>query len=433
MKKRFIIGMTAAALALTACGSVSENSGSDNSSKKNKSGSASVTPVAADESTQKVKAESSEEFNKGAANFSAEMFKQIMAENGNENVLVSPESVLMCMGMVANGAESETLDELTKTLCGGNLDTLNAGAKEWAAHQNDPEYADLFKISNANSAWINDLEGFNIKQDYVNRVSDVFGAEIMLTPFSSSTVDDMNNWCKDKTDGMIPQLIDDLPDSSKLVLINAITFEAQWDETYDDYQCVDGNFNAADGSVRDVTMLTSIEDTYVEDGSATGFVKYYNGGYAFMALLPNEGVSVSDYAASMTGESLTALYENRSNEYDVTCNLPEFNYDYSKDLNGTLANMGINRAFDEEAAQFGGMTSDTDLYINKVVHKTHIELDRNGTKAAAATAALMVDGAIMLEDKEQKEVILDRPFIYAIIDTHNDLPVFIGCVNDCGE
>ena len=92
--------------------------------------------------------------------------------------------------------------------------------------------------------------------------------------------------------------------------------------------------------------------------------------------------------------------------------------------------MGINHAFDSENAQFSGMTDDTELYIDKVIHKTHIELDRNGTKAAAATAALMTDGAMIAEEKESREVILDRPFIYTIIDTQSGLPVFIGCVND---
>ena len=353
-----------------------------------------------------------------------------MAQNDGGNVLVSPESVLMCMGMVANGAEGETLDELTGTLAGGDLATLNSGAKAWYVNQNDPENAELFKISNANSAWIKQVEGFNVKQDYINTVSDVFGAEIALAPFDSSTVKDINSWCSSKTDGMIPSLQGDLPESAKMVLINAICFDAEWAETYDEYQCADGSFTAADGSVRNVTMLSSTESQYVEDDKATGFVKYYDGGYAFMAVLPKEGISVSDYAASMDGDTLATLFDCKSAKYDVSAKLPEFSYDWDGDIKNTLADMGIKQAFNSETAQFHGMTEDTDLYIDKVIHKTHIELDRNGTKAAAATAAMMKDAAMIAEEKETKEVILDRPFIYSIIDTKSGLPVFIGCVND---
>ncbi len=431
MKKRFLIGMTAAAMALTACGNIAEQTTSGKTKKSDAPVKVSAKILEADAPASQVAPAASEQFTKGAADFSAEFFKQVMAGNSSgRNVLVSPESVLMCMGMAANGAEGETLDELTRTLCGSDLDTLNSGAKAWSDAQNDPDLTELFKISSANSAWIKDMEGFNVKQDYINTVSGVYGAEIALAPFDSSTVSDINSWCSQKTDGMIPKLLNDLPDSAKMVLINAICFEAEWAEQYEEYQCTDGKFSAADGSVRDVTMLSSTEDTYVQDDKATGFVKYYNGGYAFMAVLPNEGVSVSDYAASMTGDTLTSLFDNRSNDYDVFAKLPEFKYDWDDDIKGTLEGMGINHAFDSENAQFSGMTDDTELYIDKVIHKTHIELDRNGTKAAAATAALMTDGAIIAEEKESREVILDRPFIYTIIDTQSGLPVFIGCVND---
>lgn len=434
MKRRFIAGMAAAALAFAGCGSVAETA---ESAGKSASGPVSASEsrisaevLKADTSSSSVTAANSDGFTKGAANFSAEMFKHVMAEQGSENVLISPESVLMCMGMVANGAEGETLDELTKTLIGGDLDTLNSGAKELFANQNAPELKELFNMSCANSAWIQN--GLNVEPNYLNTVADVFGADTVLTPMDSSTVDDINIWCSDKTNGMIDKMLtpESIDANTRMVLINAVCFEAEWQEQYEDYQCENGIFRAADGSEKDVTMLHSTESQYVEDGSATGFVKYYDGGYAFMAVLPNEGTSVSDYAASMTGDTLTSLFENRSYEYDVDCKLPEFTYDWGSDIKKTLADMGIKRAFDDSAAQFGGMTKDADLFISKVIHKTHIELDRNGTRAAAVTAAFADEACALPEERETKQVYLDHPFIYTIIDTQNNIPVFIGCVND---
>ncbi len=425
--KKTLLATIAAALALTSCGSVSDPGvKSEKKQEKVLPKSFQAQELTAQTGQSGVTAETTDDFVSGVSDFSAEFFKQVMTENQGNNVLISPESVLMCMGMVANGAEGETLDELTQTLVGGSLDTLNKGCMDWYKRQNELDAP--FTIKNANSAWLK--EGLNVKQDYLNTVSDVFGAVTVTAPFDDSTVNDINIWCSNKTDGMIPDLLDRLPDSAKMVLINAICFEGEWQEQYENYQCKRENFTSFDGSVSEVTMLNSVETQYVEDGSATGFVKPYEGSYSFMAVLPNEGISVFDYAASMTGETLSSLYKDRTGIYDVECKLPEFSYDWDGQLIGTLANMGIHRAFDEDNAEFSGMTDDCQLYVNQVIHKTHIELDRNGTKAAAATAALMTEGGVMEpEPREVKQVYLDRPFIYAIIDCENGLPVFIGCVN----
>lgn len=424
MKKKLTAILTAA-ITLSACGTVNETQEANVKVKEPKNIQSEALSA---QGTSDVSAETSGDFIKGAADFSAELFKAAVASGSGENVLVSPESVLMCMGMAANGAEGETLDELTNTLVGGSLDTLNSGAKDWYTRQNAPEQ--IAKVSCANSAWLKN--GLNVKQDYINSVSDIFGAEIFLSPLDSSAVPKINNWVSGKTDDMIPELVDALPSSAKMVLINAVCFDGEWYETYEDGQCISGEFTASDGSASDVTMMCSVENKYVEDGSVTGFIKPYKGNYDFMAFLPNEDVSVEDYAASLDGEKLMGLYNGASSDYDVYCRLPKFTYDWGNDLNDILSEMGIHRAFDENDARFGGMTDETALYINKVIHKTHITVDQNGTKAAAATAALMTDGAVAMS-KETKEVWLDRPFIYTIIDRSNGLPVFIGCVNQINK
>lgn len=177
-------------------------------------------------------------------------------------------------------------------------------------------------------------------------------------------------------------------------------------------------------------MLNGEEREYVGDDKATGFIKHYEDyRYAFMAILPNQEISVSDYLQQLDGEKLLSLYQNRKHNYKVHTKMPEFSYDYSTSLNDTLEKMGIRKAFTREA-DFSNMAT-TDLHIDEVVHKTHIELDRNGTKAAAVTAVIMeTASAVTTKDVN---VFLTRPFLYAIIDTETGIPVFMGAVNTVAE
>ena len=190
-----------------------------------------------------------------------------------------------------------------------------------------------------------------------------------------------------------------------------------------------GNFIYFLGEKTNCTMLSSKEKLYVEGEHETGFVKEYSGGkYAFMAVLPNEGTGIYEYVSSLTADRFAKLYKERTGRYDVKTKTPQFKYDYDINLNETLRGMGMEEAFTMNA-DFSNMTGDKSLYIGSVLHKTHIELDANGTKAAAATAVTM-DAKCALDESLPKTVYLDRPFVYAIMDTRTGLPVFMGTVCD---
>ena len=174
-------------------------------------------------------------------------------------------------------------------------------------------------------------------------------------------------------------------------------------------------------------MLCSNEKTYVENERAKGFVKRYKGGkYAFMAVLPNDN-NISSYVSSMAKDEIAKLYEGKKRA-DVITKLPSFTYDYDCELSKTLSNMGMSDAFGNP--DFTNMFEKGNAAISRVIHKTHIELDAKGTKAAAATVVTMKEAAIAIEPDETKQVILDRPFVYAIMDTETGLPVFMGTVCD---
>ena len=260
----------------------------------------------------------------------------------------------------------------------------------------------------------------------------MYNAEMFKAPFNDETLKQMNNWVNEKTDKMIPKIIDEFGDDTAAVLLNCIAFDAKWEKPYEKKDVVENReFNLQSGKTVNCSMMHSEEKLYVSDDKSQGFIKNYKGGkYAFMAILPNEDVSLSDYVKSMTAQSFAKMYAGKTTQYQVLASVPKFKYDYSAKLNDTLKQMGITDAFDGEKADFSGMTEQQKLFISNVLHKTHIELDEEGTKAAAATAVTMdVSGALPAKE-DIKEIRLDRPFAYAIMDTQTGLPVFMGTVCD---
>ena len=172
------------------------------------------------------------------------------------------------------------------------------------------------------------------------------------------------------------------------------------------------------------------EGTYLEDENATGFMKRYKGGkYAFVAMLPNEGVSVSEYIESLDGESITALLANPQYA-TVDTSIPKFETEYDVEMSAILQAMGMTDAFNVSTADFTGLGTYTDMniYISRVLHKTYISVGEKGTKAGAATVVEMECGSAM--PTEPKEVYLDRPFVYMLVDCENNIPFFIGTLMD---
>ena len=218
-----------------------------------------------------------------------------------------------------------------------------------------------------------------------------------------------------------------------MYLINALLFEAEWEEEYNEYQILeDLVFTNSDGKQEKADMMSSGEDLFIEDEYAKGFIKYYKDrDYAFVALLPNEQVKIADYVKKLSGEHLQEMLANRR-EAIVHAWIPQFSYEYSTEMGKVLQSMGIRDAFDVEKADFTNMATSTEgnIFISRVLHKTYIEVTPVGTKAGAATVVEMKYGAAMPEEQpEIQEVYLDRPFIYMIIDCENNQPVFIGAVN----
>lgn len=441
MLKKFISAVIAISLVMGMC-SCSDSSTTETKKNPTASQSASgepfkpgedvVSPTAAYQFVPAADISSDEKFLIGANEFSVDLFRNTVMkdlENG-KNTLVSPESVLFALGMTSNGAKGDTLKQMQNVLC-KDVDT-DTFSKNMNKLMTSAQSSSDFKFSIANSVWVKDMQGMTLTEQFARSCKQMYNAEMFKAPFNDETLKQMNNWVNEKTDKMIPKIIDEFGDDTAAVLLNCIAFDAKWEKPYEKKDVVENReFNLQSGKKVNCSMMHSEEKLYVSDDKSQGFIKNYKGGkYAFMAILPNEDVSLSDYVKSMTAQSFAKMYAGKTTQYQVLASVPKFKYDYSAKLNDTLKQMGITDAFDGEKADFSGMTEQQKLFISNVLHKTHIELDEEGTKAAAATAVTMdVSGALPAKE-DIKEIRLDRPFAYAIMDTQTGLPVFMGTVCD---
>jgi serpin B len=189
-------------------------------------------------------------------------------------------------------------------------------------------------------------------------------------------------------------------------------------------------FTAQDGTEKTVDFMHSTEYGYIKLPNAIGFTKpYADYRYFFVALLPDEGLEVSDFIDSIDGKALINAVKNQSNEM-VYASMPKFTFEYGKELSEALKELGIKDAFDSELADFSslGHSKEGNIFISRVIHKTKIEVDEMGTKAGAVTAVEMSAGSAALT--EPKTVNLNRPFFFMIVDSEFNMPVFMGVLND---
>jgi len=349
-------------------------------------------------------------------------------EKAGENTLISPLSVLCALAMTANGAKGETRAQM-ETVLGMKVEELN---EYLYTYMKDLPRGEKYKLSLANSIWFTDDESFVVNRDFLQTNADYYGADLYQAPFTPETCKAINNWVKEKTDGMIPEILDRIPDDAIMYLVNALAFEAEWEAPYREHQVREDVFTREDGTEETVEFLYDREPAYLETVNATGFLKYYAGGqYAFAALLPNEGVTVDELVESLTGAQLHELLTHPVSG-PVETAIPKFESEFSTELARVLADMGMPLAFDGNRADFTALgTADENIYISRVLHKTFISVAEQGTRAGAATVVEMAKNTSVGPDmKEVKTVYLDRPFIYMLVDCRTGMPFFIGTMMD---
>ena len=367
-----------------------------------------------------------DEFKSSTADFALELFRQTY-KNG-ENSLVSPVSVLLALGMTANGANGDTLKEFEELL--GQELTLNELNRYYATYKNMLAGTKKDGCTIANSIWVRDWSGLVVKEEFIKKNTTFYNAEIYKAAFDKSTVYDVNYWVSENTNGLIREIIkDEINPEIMMMLINALVFEGEWNKPYYENSVYDTDFTNINGEIETVEGMHGTEYSYIEDYNTKGFVKEYKNGYKCVIFLPNEDEDFDEYVASFSGEKYLNLINNISDDNVITM-LPKFKYAYETNLNKTLQDMGLKSAFEPGKADFSGMFEANDqldkMWISDVIHKTYIEMGEKGTKAAAVTAVMVAGNGAPMKDKE---VICDRPFVYAIVDGETMLPVFIGSVS----
>jgi len=366
---------------------------------------------------------------------SVAMMKEVVAEaNPEDNVLISPTSAIMAFGMAENGAAGNTLAQMEQAVNGGlSIGEMNPLLCDLSQRFRD---SDDVTWNVANSVWFRDDGLAAPKAAFLEKAASYYNADVWMAPFDESTVQDVNNWVDRETLGMIPGIVDgDGLDDVRALLVNAIAFEGEWQNEYSEDDIIDADtFTNADGSTSEVTMLFSEEGQYITVGeSGVGFLRPYKGGmYSFVGILPNEGVSTQELVAAMGEMDFAGAIRNA--EYGtVSVRMPEFSLDYGMNMNEMMKNLGVTDAFDPELADLSETMEsaegqDWQLYIGKVLQKAHIEVNREGTRAAAATAIMEMDNCVAVPD-DTIFITLNRPFVYAVVDNMTGLPVFLGAMN----
>ena len=369
--------------------------------------------------------EADEAFALAQTGFALGLFKESASVNGYDNLLLSPLSVSLALSMTANGADGETLAEMEKVL-GMPIGELN---EYYVQYMSSLPNGENCKFHIANSLWVKD--DFDVKQDFLQTNRNYYSAPVYTSPFDKQTLSDINSWVKINTDGMIEKILNEINEDAVMYLVNALAFDARWSSVYEKEQVWDGTFTTAEGKEQTVEMLHDTSHyPYLDDGNAVGFIKNYEGGkYAFAAILPNEGITLEQYAQGLTAEGLYEMLTGYE-VYETVTTLPKFSYSYDITLNDPLKQLGMPTAFGDANADFSRMGTyhGGNVYIGRVLHKTFIAVDELGTKAGAVTAVEMNGESAAAEPEEKKYVILDRPFLFMIIDLENTIPIFIGTV-----
>lgn len=349
------------------------------------------------------------------------------ARKSADNTMLSPLSIMLALSMCANGAAGQTLSQMESVLGGIPIDTLNEYLYTYTKAMSS---SDDLKLNVSNSIWIKDDPNFSVKEDFLKKNATYYSAGAYKAPFDESTVKEINDMISENTDGMIKKMLDRIDADEKLFLINTILFDAEWENKYESDNIKKGaTFTSLSGKAQKVTMMSSSEQKYIESDDCKGFLRPYKGnGYYFVALLPNADVDFDDFAASLDGQKFGELLGNVEG-CNVDVRIPEFESEYKNNkFAEILRHLGMTDAF-ESYADFSKM-SDNKLCISRVIHQTKIEVNADGTKAAGATIIGIAEAGMIIADDPPKSVVLDRPFVYAIVDNETMLPIFIGEITE---
>ena len=358
--------------------------------------------------------------------FSFNLFRAICnAEEAGKSVIASPLSVTFLMGMLNDGADGKTAEEIANVLGFGNGDKIAINAYCKALIDQAPVQDPRVKLQIANIVAAN--QGIELEDVFQQDMQNYYDAEVTSLDFGQeSSLDYLNGWCNKKTNGMIPEIIDGLSAEDKMVLMNAIYFKATWQYYFEKKNTRNEPFTTASGSKKDVPMMQrkALLSYGKNDVYSAIHLPYSTGLWNMDILLPNEGKTVDDII-----NSLSASTWNPSHFYQTTTvniKLPRFRTESDIELNKIISDMGAPSMFSAADADFSLISkNEKNLWVGLMKHKAAIDVNEEGAEASGATAAMLVGGVGTVEFKEAN-FHADHPFVYVISEMTSGAIFFIG-------
>lgn len=360
-------------------------------------------------------------------NFGFRLLAQLIQKDGTQNRMISPSSVAIALSMLYNGAADTTQQAMAEAL---NLQGLSVGEVNQAnsvlaasLENADPKV----KLSIANSLW--GRQGFNFNPDFLQRNQTYYDAEVATLNFADPTaVAQINQWVSQNTAGKIDQIVDRIDPQQVMFLINAVYFKGNWMTQFKPEETIDRPFYRLDGTQKSHPLMTqhgSYRYAETEQFQAIN-LPYGDGRLSMLVFLPKPESSLDQFQASLTAENW-ALWQQAFRPQQGMIQLPKFKFEYERSLNDVLQALGMGVIFDPNQADFSNL-SDIQTHVDEVKHKTYIEVNEEGTEAAAVTSIGIRATSINLDQPFQMTV--DRPFFYAIQDNQTGTLLFMGTVVD---
>lgn len=357
--------------------------------------------------------------------FTFDLFKTIHQNQADENIFISPLSIDIALTMTVNGASEDTKSVMKETL---GLENLNDEQANEAIKELTALLLDMDKkvaLSVANSIWYRNI--FTLKNGFSELIQSYYDGTIEGLNFDSPTAkDDINQWVENKTQGKIKDLISQIKASDVMFLVNAIYFKADWQQQFDKDQTRESMFTLENGSQVPVQMMFT-EEAEVSRYKHSLFqlveIPYGNGQFNMVILLPNEGKTTQDVMNALNGEDLSEWIA-QADSITPELYLPRFKMEFKMNLKDPLTEMGMGLPFTEDAEfhNFFNENIGEKLFIDRVIHQSFIEVNEEGSEAAAATAVV-----IGLESANLDNIVrVDHPFVFLIRENHTGAILFAG-------
>lgn len=369
-------------------------------------------------------------------NFALSFYDSIRQEDGN--IIFSPISLSLALSMALAGAESSTEEAMIEALQFSlpeeevypTFNALLLAIEESQKLPIEESEGDEFQLNIANSIW--GQAGYDFKQEFLDILAKNFGAGMYLVDYIEDPENArqlINNWVEEETQGKIEDLIPQgaIDTLTRLVLANAIYFNASWQHPFDENGTEKATFTSLDGTDIEVDMMRLFGErlSYTQGGNFQAVnLPYLSTDFSMTVIVPDQG-SFIDFEDGLSLEEITAIQNNLSPQ-SVNLQMPKFDYESTINANDQLAALGMSNAFNPELADFSGITEIEKLFISDVLHKATITVDEQGTEAAAATAIIIRTESI--EPGEPVELTIDRPFIYIIRHNPTGSILFMGRV-----